>query len=99
MNIFECPPYYNEADSYVYTAIKPILRTEYVNLDDSLHRVLAEDVTAMKSIPPFDRALMDGYAAKAKDTVGASTDSPKIFEIIDYVYAGSVSKKYVSANE
>jgi molybdopterin molybdotransferase len=99
MNIFECPPYYNEADSYVYTAIKPILRTEYVSLDDSLHRVLAEDITAMKSIPPFNRALMDGYAVKAKDTVGASPDSPKIFEIIDYLYAGSVSKKYVSNNE
>ena len=99
MNMFECPPYYNEADSYVYNAIKPILRIECVSLDNSLHRILAEDITAMKSIPPFNRALMDGYAVKAKDTVGASADSPKVFEIIDYLYAGGVSKKYVSNNE
>ncbi len=99
MNIFETPPYYNEADSYVYTAIKPVLRTEHVSLEDSLHRVLAEDITALKSIPPFNRALMDGYAVKAKDTAGVSQDAPKIFEIIDYLYAGGVSKKYISTNE
>ncbi|MDD4924612.1 MAG: molybdopterin molybdotransferase MoeA [Dehalococcoidales bacterium] len=99
MSIFECPSYYNEVDSYVYAAIKPVLRTECLNLEDSLHRVLAEDITTLKSIPPFSRALMDGYAVKAKDTVGASPDSPKIFEIIDYLYAGGVSKKYISANE
>ncbi|HAS04834.1 MAG TPA: hypothetical protein DCR71_03625 [Dehalococcoidia bacterium] len=99
MNFFETPPCYNEADSYVYAAIKPVLRTESVNLDASLHRVLAEDITALKSIPPFSRALKDGYAVKAKNTAGIFSDNPKIFEIIDYLYAGGVSKKYVSENE
>ena len=99
MSIFETPPSYNEADSYVYATIKPVLRTECVNLEDSLHRVLAEDITALKSIPPFSRSVMDGYAVKAKDTAAVLPDAPKIFEIIDYLYAGGVSKKYVSANE
>ena len=99
MNIFETPPCYNEADSYVYAAIKPVSRIEPVSPDSSLHRVLAEEITALKSIPPFNRALKDGYAVKAKDTAGISEDNPKIFDIIDYLYAGGVSKKYVSENE
>jgi molybdenum cofactor synthesis domain-containing protein len=99
MNIFEIPPYYNEADSYVYASIKPVLRTETVKLEDALHRVLAEEITASRSIPPFNRATMDGYAVKAKDTAGTTADAPKVFEIIDYLYAGGVSKKYVSENE
>jgi molybdopterin molybdotransferase len=72
MSIFETPPSYNEADSYVYAAIKPVLRTECVNLGDSLHRVLAEDITALKSIPPFSRAVMDGYALRQRILPGVA---------------------------
>jgi molybdenum cofactor synthesis domain-containing protein len=99
MSIFEVPPCYNETDSYVYASIKPVLRAEVINLEDCLHRVLAEDVSSLKNTPPFNRATMDGYAIRAKDSAGAAADSPKIFEIIDYLYAGGVSKKYVSENE
>lgn len=97
--MFEVPPSYNEADSYVYASIKPVLRVEAASLDECLHRILAEDVVSLKNTPPFNRATMDGYAIRAKDTVGAATDSPKAFEIIDYLYAGGVSKKYISENE
>ena len=97
--MFEVPPSYNEADSYVYASIKPILRVEAASLDECLHRILAEDVVSLKNTPPFNRATMDGYAIRAKDTVGAAADSPKAFEIIDYLYAGGVSKKYISENE
>jgi molybdenum cofactor synthesis domain-containing protein len=99
MNMFEVPSCYNEADSYVYASIKPVFRTEIINLEDCLHRVLAEDIASLKNTPPFNRATMDGYALRAKDTAGAAADSPKVFEIIDYLYAGGVSKKYVSENE
>ncbi|MFA5629231.1 MAG: gephyrin-like molybdotransferase Glp [Dehalococcoidales bacterium] len=99
MSFWDTPTCYDEADSYVYAAIKPILRTETINLEDSLYRILAEEITAAKSIPPFNRATMDGYAVRAKDTVRTSPEEPKIFEIIDYVYAGSVSKKNICANE
>ena len=97
--MFEVPPSYNEADSYVYASIKPVLRIEAAGLDECLHRILAEDIVSLKNTPPFNRATMDGYAIRAKDTVGAAADSPKAFEIIDYLYAGGVSKKYISENE
>ena len=45
--------------------IYPIERTETLLIDDALGRVLAEDVSATHSAPPFDRASMDGYAVKA----------------------------------
>jgi molybdenum cofactor synthesis domain-containing protein len=46
----------------------PRLETEEVALRDARRRVLAGDVVADTDLPPFDRALMDGYAVRAADT-------------------------------
>jgi molybdenum cofactor synthesis domain-containing protein len=46
----------------------PRLETEEVALRDARGRVLAADVVADTDLPPFDRALMDGYAVRAADT-------------------------------
>ncbi|MDT7603339.1 MAG: molybdopterin molybdotransferase, partial [Acidobacteriota bacterium] len=43
----------------------PRLPTESVALQEARGRVLAEDVVADTDLPPFDRALMDGYAVRA----------------------------------
>jgi molybdopterin molybdotransferase len=48
-----------------------VLPFEEVALDEARGRVLAEDVAADTDLPPFDRALMDGYAVRAEDTRGA----------------------------
>jgi len=45
----------------------PLLAAERVALEDSLGRVLAEDVVADSDLPPFDRAQMDGYALRSED--------------------------------
>jgi molybdenum cofactor synthesis domain-containing protein len=44
------------------------LGTERVSLEDSLGRVLAQDVLADGDLPPFDRSQMDGYAVRSEDT-------------------------------
>jgi molybdenum cofactor synthesis domain-containing protein len=49
----------------------PRLATEEVALGDARGRVLAEDIVADTDLPPFDRALMDGYAVRAEDTKNA----------------------------
>jgi len=36
----------------------------------ALHCVLAEDVTADIDLPPFDKALVDGYAVRSIDLEG-----------------------------
>ena len=47
------------------------LPAEAVALHEARGRVLAEDVHADTDLPPFDRALMDGYAVRSEDTRGA----------------------------
>jgi molybdopterin molybdotransferase len=41
--------------------------SERVSLSDAAHRVLAEDVRATLTQPPFDASAMDGYAVRAGD--------------------------------
>lgn len=67
------------------------LRAETRSGADLLGRVLAEDVIAPMSQPPFDRSPLDGYALIAADTAGASKDSPVRLQVIDTVYAGGWS--------
>jgi len=43
------------------------LPAEDVLLDHAVGRVLAEDVASDVDLPPFDRAMMDGYALRAED--------------------------------
>src|SRR3954451_19455081 len=43
-------------------------------LDDALGCVLAEDVAADIDLPPFDKALVDGYAVRSADFHGRDVD-------------------------
>src|SRR5258708_31209391 len=43
-------------------------------LVDALGCVLAEDVTADLDLPPFDKALVDGYALRSADLDGTGDD-------------------------
>jgi molybdopterin molybdotransferase len=49
----------------------PLLTTELVPIQDSLGRVLAQDVIADTDLPPFNRAQMDGYAVRSEETNSA----------------------------
>jgi len=64
-----------EALSTVLSFVKGT-EVEYVALEDSYMRVLAEDVYARVDVPPFDRATMDGFALRAEDTFGADELHP-----------------------
>nr|WP_275592755.1 gephyrin-like molybdotransferase Glp [Actinokineospora baliensis] len=50
--------------------------------------VLAEDVVAGVSLPPFDNSAMDGYAVRASDVVGASAENPVRLPVADDIPAG-----------
>ncbi len=54
------------------------LHTEVVSIDESLGRIVAEDIVAHENIPPFSRSLVDGYAVKVKDAQGAKETSPAL---------------------
>ncbi len=64
------------------------LKSEEVDLENALGRVLAQDVLSPIDLPPFDRAAMDGYAVRGEDTFGASQTNPIYFRIIGEVTTG-----------
>ncbi|MEC1262312.1 molybdopterin molybdotransferase MoeA [Bacillus swezeyi] len=83
----------------VYEAAERVIQlqkqgeTEWTQLEESLHRYLAEDVKADHHVPAFDRSPYDGFAIRASDTAGASRENPLKFEVIDHIGAGAVSEK------
>lgn len=71
------------------------LGQEYVDLRESLGRVLSENIQAQEDIPPFARSPFDGYAFWSKDTSKAAKDSPVILEVIEEVPAGYAPKEKI----
>lgn len=67
-----------------------VLPAEQVPLLDALGRVLAQDVVAQDSLPPFANSSMDGYAVKASDLIAASAENPANLRVIGDVAAGAV---------
>ncbi|MFB6096153.1 MAG: molybdopterin biosynthesis protein [Haloferacaceae archaeon] len=62
---------------------------ETVPLEDARGRVLAERVDATMDVPGFDRASMDGYAVRARDTFDAGEESPVALDLVGAVHAGA----------
>ncbi len=90
---------FEEAKRVVEINIKQVNRVETVNIDDASGRVLAEDIVAALSIPPFDRAAMDGYAVKARDTFNSGQFSPKVLNLVGELHAGETPKGKVKTGE
>jgi molybdenum cofactor synthesis domain-containing protein len=88
-----------DALSIVEEAATPIARTERVPLDAAAGRVLAAEIVASRDVPPFDRAVMDGYAVRSADTAGASQGSPAILACVDVLFAGHVGERGIGAAE
>src|SRR5215468_2012901 len=53
--------------------------------------VCAEDVVADRDSPPFDKALMDGYAVRAADLDGGAAE----LRVIEEVTAGQIPGRVV----
>jgi len=51
------------------------------------------------STPPFNRAAMDGYAVKAKDTFDSGQFSPRVLELVGEIHAGGMPKQRVNAGQ
>ena len=62
---------------------------ESVPLEEARGRVLAERIDAAIDVPGFDRASMDGYAVRGRDTFGADEADPVELELVGAVHAGA----------
>lgn len=55
---------------------------------DCLGLVLAEDIAAVITQPPFARSAMDGYAVRAEDVSFATQEASVILPVVAEIYAG-----------
>ncbi|HUF47258.1 MAG TPA: gephyrin-like molybdotransferase Glp [Vicinamibacterales bacterium] len=80
-------------------AARPIERTETLPLAHASGRVVARDVVAATDVPPFDRALMDGYAVRAADTAGATVAESRPVALRARVFAGETGAQTIGPGE
>ena len=76
---------------YKYYTPHPI-GTEKIKIEKALNRVLAENIVAPLDVPPFDRAMYDGFAVIASDTYMAYEDRPVKLRVIGNINAGQFPK-------
>ncbi len=82
-----------EAQARLLGAATPVTAVELVSLQDADQRVLARDLIARLTQPPFDASAMDGYALRAED-------APQIGSVLTVIgtasaghaFTGTVSK-------
>jgi molybdopterin molybdotransferase len=75
------------------------LGSERVPLTESVGRVLATAVVSPVDLPPWDNASMDGYAVRASDVAGASTDNPRTLHVIGEIAAGGAATIAIGEGE
>jgi len=66
--------------------------SEYINIEDSLGRILAKDIFCIKNLPSFNNSAMDGFAIKA-------SDAGKKLKIKKVVFAGDSVNPCLGENE
>lgn len=63
------------------------------------NRIVAEDIIAPSSLPPFPNSSMDGYAVHAEDITRASQESPVSLKVVMDIPAGIFPKGAIGIGE
>ncbi|MDE4907917.1 molybdopterin molybdotransferase MoeA [Methanogenium marinum] len=79
--------------------IAPSMEEEAVPLQDAYDRVLSRSATAEEDIPGFTRTVVDGYAIRAADTIGAGEAMPAMLTITGRVGMGEGDAGHVAPGE
>jgi molybdopterin molybdotransferase len=96
--IFTSKTPYQVALTAFLNCVKPISDTENVSIRNVIGRVLARQITSDKDVPNYRRAAMDGYAVRAENTIGASTSSPVILNVVgEDVEPGSAKRVHTGS--
>ncbi len=83
----------SEALSTLLTRARPVADSERIPLRAAAGRVLAEDLAATLTQPPFDASAMDGYALRAEDASAIGSEMTVIGQsAAGHAFAGSVGK-------
>lgn len=78
-------------------AVRLKKRVVRVGLSDAVGMVAAADVRARFDVPPYDRSLLDGYAARHEDVAPASPSAPVVLKVrasvrVHEAYRGEVGR-------
>lgn len=65
-----------------------VFRSEMINTEKGLNRVLAKNINSDEDIPAFTRSTVDGFAVISKDTFGASDVMPAFFDVVGEIQMG-----------
>lgn len=74
-------------------------KSEEKNIEEALHYVSSSGVKSEIDIPPFSRAMVDGYAVVASDSFGANVYSPASLKIVSKIDAGETKKVKIKKGE
>ncbi len=88
----------SEAQRIIIESINT-LPEENITIVESLSRVLSCDIISDIDIPSCNLSGMDGYAVRWDDVKGASSNNPKVLNIVDDIPAGSLPKNRVGEGE
>ncbi|EKE02960.1 MAG: hypothetical protein ACD_20C00301G0006 [uncultured bacterium] len=72
---------------------------EEINVEESLSRILYDDIVAQFDLPTFNRSLVDGYAVNSRGIALADTDSPVILEVMGESQAGIPTQLAITKNQ
>ena len=84
-----------EAQAIVLRHARPLPPARTPLTPGSLGLVLAEDVVSDLDMPPYDKALMDGYAVRAADLA----DGKGVLAVVEELTAGRVPTRAVGPGE
>jgi len=83
-----------EAERILFARVPPSI-PERVPLGRAAGRILAEEIKADEDQPPFDRAMMDGYAVYSADVAKA----PVELDVVEDIPAGHVPTRKVGRGQ
>ena len=84
-----CPMHLSLEEAYDVIFRLPLPnRTEILPIEQTNGRILAQDIYANESVPPFSRAPLDGYAFIAADIATATAENPIQLQVIAETAAG-----------
>ncbi len=79
----------DEARRLFLSALKPLYDSEFLPIENSDSRIVAENITAPVNVPHYRRAAMDGFAVIASDTLGADRSSPTVLKLAAKIEKGT----------
>lgn len=93
------PLHIDEAQQIILATISHTTRIVLVPLTESAGYILTEAITADSDVPLFDRSMMDGFAVRSEDTMGASSEQPAVLQVIEDIPAGAIPTKKLNQGE